>query len=109
MRLPLAYIAVALVLAMTPGSKELVENAVHLFGSGHLAHAVDDGEHEPADAEHHCAGVLHSCSCHHVSVVTPELAPRTDATDVHTSDRIAEPVERLADGFGDSLFRPPIA
>lgn len=58
--------ALAFVLAfmLTPGSSEVLESATHLIANGHLAHALDDEEHEPHGEEHGCTGVMHSCACH---------------------------------------------
>ena len=50
--------ALAFVLAfmLTPGSSEVLESATHLIANGHLAHALDDEEHEPHGEEHGCTG-----------------------------------------------------
>jgi len=56
---------VALLLwALVPGAGELLENAVHLAESGHLAHAAPDGDHHDGSGpEHGCSGTVHLCSC----------------------------------------------
>lgn len=90
---------------MTP-SMEIAENVVHLVTEGHLAHAVDDEEHD-ATGEHGCTGIFHACLCHAsplfiagiVGIVEaptrPELFP-DDGDATH------------ADGHERTLLRPPI-
>lgn len=78
MRLLTARLLVlGLVLAMTPGLAEVVENVAHLAVSGHGAHAADQGpDHEPTGDEHGCSGTFHVCSCH--SSVPSDLVRPTD-------------------------------
>ncbi len=56
-----------LVASLLPGWGELVENALHLYNEGHLAHVEehDDVDYiENDDAEHGCTPVAHICGCH---------------------------------------------
>ena len=60
-----------LVVSMTPGWGELLENLEHLVHDGHLAHFSEhveaDGEHadeHAAEDEHGCTALSHSCPCH---------------------------------------------
>ncbi|MFT5585932.1 MAG: hypothetical protein ACI9VR_003527 [Cognaticolwellia sp.] len=60
-----------LVVSMTPGWGELLENLEHLVHDGHLAHFSEhveaDGAHaeeHAAEDEHGCTALSHSCACH---------------------------------------------
>lgn len=56
--------ALVLLLVLFPGAGEAIENAVHLVGFGHTAHAADTPDHhEPAGNEHGCSGMFHLCTC----------------------------------------------
>jgi len=56
--------ALVLLLALFPGAGEAIENAVHLAGFGHTAHASGTTDkHQPSGTEHGCAGTFHLCSC----------------------------------------------
>lgn len=53
-----------LLLVLFPGTGEAIENAVHLVGFGHTAHATGTpDQHEPSGTEHGCGGTFHLCSC----------------------------------------------
>lgn len=62
-RITAIAIAALLIWALVPGVGELLENAVHIVQKGHFAHAVPDGDHDPAGPEHGCTGTQHLCSC----------------------------------------------
>jgi hypothetical protein len=56
--------ALVLLLVLFPGAGEAIENAVHLVGFGHTAHAAGTSDqHEPSGSEHGCGGMFHLCSC----------------------------------------------
>lgn len=64
------FLTLCLVLSLTPGSMELLENLEHLIHDGHLAHVVSHDEdedvaaHDALDAEHGCTPMTHTCGCH---------------------------------------------
>ncbi len=102
-------VALACVIAITPGIRELVLDAAHWAADGHVAHAdaCPDGEGD----EHGCTGAFHSCPCHASASIT---APRPQGLTVFV------PVERRAAyllsvdqrgpaGFTRRLIRPPSA
>ena len=60
-----------LMLSLSPGMHELLENVEHLVHDGHLAHSSLHDEHEDEDeahaaieAEHGCTPMSHNCGCH---------------------------------------------
>ena len=60
-----------LVLSLSPGLTELLENLEHILHDGHLAHSALHDEHEDEDevhaaieAEHGCTPMSHNCGCH---------------------------------------------
>jgi hypothetical protein len=58
-------IALLLLLVLTPGVGEAVENLCHLVAEGHLAHGASHDEEAPhPGAEHGCSGTFHLCACH---------------------------------------------
>jgi len=101
-------VAALLIYTMMPGAGELTENVVHLVTSGHGAHALNDGDHQPRGAEHGCSGTFHVCSCCHVVAFSP--MPDGVACDIpmERTDRIESCAERLrSSGHRDGIFRPP--
>lgn len=64
-------LSLVLVVSLTPGWGELLENLEHLLHDGHLAHfsqhmETEDGgidEHAATD-EHGCTLLSHNCPCH---------------------------------------------
>jgi len=110
MRRLVPYVAVLMVYLMTPGAGEITENAIHLVASGHMAHAVDYDDHEPAGDEHGCSGPYHVCQCHRSADFTVSTHPIVLATSVRTRDRLARGASDVkAAGFFSSVFRPPRA
>lgn len=101
-------LVLVLVLSLTPGLVELVENAWHLMEVGHVAHAVDQGaDHQPEGDEHGCSGNFHVCSCHH----TPpshlaRLGLGTDHDGRRDRARRGHP-PHLHDRAPQGVFRPP--
>lgn len=71
-----------LVVSMTPGWGELLENLEHLVHDGHLAHFSEHGEggehadEHAAEDEHGCSALSHSCACH---VSVPGILADADA------------------------------
>jgi hypothetical protein len=64
-------LTLTLVVSLTPGWGELLENLEHLLHDGHLAHfsehSEQHGEGEDAHAaedEHGCTLLSHNCACH---------------------------------------------
>lgn len=58
-----------LVLSVSPGMPELLENVEHLVHDGHLAHSSRHNEdesvaHAAIEAEHGCTPMSHNCGCH---------------------------------------------
>lgn len=73
----------ALLLVLTPGLGEMVENALHLVAEGHPAHAQGHGDdHAARGPEHGCNGTFHFCSCHSSTGLRPVRSPRALAPDV---------------------------
>jgi hypothetical protein len=103
-------LVIVLASQMVPGAGEFLESAVHLVQTGHTAHALADGEHDPEGAEHGCSGPFHVCQCHSTIAFTaaPEtsglVAPASAYRDVGwwLDDTYAE-------GHRSGIFRPPIA
>ena len=99
--------ALALALAMTPGSAEIMENAAHLLAEGHLAHVEADGDrHEPTGPEHGCTPVFHSCGCHvSLAFIGAQPSPAGGLRVTGFSSPLA-PNPQLT-GFSPSVDRPP--
>lgn len=58
-------LAVLLILALTPGVGEAMENLGHLALEGHLAHTSGhQDDHPNPGPEHGCNGPFHICPCH---------------------------------------------
>jgi len=104
-------LALLLVFVLTPGSTEIVENAVHLATDGHMAHAIDDADHTSEGGEHGCSGVIHSCGCHgSVSFLVMETDPRVSLAAPQSSSAHARAADtRVADGHRLGVYRPPAA
>jgi len=88
-----------------------MENAVHLVGEGHFAHAAQhEDDHAPEGDEHGCNSVFHACACHApVSFVVnrvQSMAPALPTVAPPSSLQRAE--APAADGVTRGLFRPPI-
>lgn len=99
-------LAFGLVLALTPGLAEAVENVWHLALLGHSAHATDEGsDHQPTGDEHGCSGTFHVCSCHHASSVLP-VSPTLLALN-RTGRGAAVPPLLPRAPFRPGLLRPP--
>ena len=60
------WLALLLVLAIAPGTMEIVERAVHFAKYGDLADADGDkhGTSPLGADEHGCSGTFHFCGCH---------------------------------------------
>ena len=102
------FVALTLIYVMLPGTSELTENLFHLVANGHLAHAIDDADHEPKGDEHGCSGPFHVCQCH--SSTGFVLADASLVLDVpETSQTFWGELSSTADGHLSNLFRPPIA
>ncbi len=101
--------AFLLVLAISPGFGEIVENAAHLFAEGHLAHVAPEGDrHEPTGPEHGCTPLFHFCGCHaSLAFLGAQPLPATDLRLAGNSSQ-PTPVPRLT-GFWPSIDRPPQA
>lgn len=102
--------ALLLAFLLTPGSGELMENAVHLVSDGHTAHSIDDAEHAPAGDEHGCTGMMHCCACCGVPPVALSDArvPVVDSA-LGLGLVLRQPVGGAASGHGARLDRPPAA
>jgi hypothetical protein len=109
MKTPLRrWLAVVVLVALTPGTGELFENLGHLLVEGHLAHAEEQGDdHSAPGSEHGCNGTFHLCSCHSTqSFFKPSPSPL---------GRLPAAVDRLAAtkpesaraGFHHVPERPP--
>lgn len=99
--------ALGLVLAMTPGSGEIMENVAHLLAQGHLAHVEADGDrHEPTGPEHGCTPVFHFCGCHaSLAFVGTQPSP---AGNLHVVGFSSPPApDPQLTGFWPSIDRPP--
>jgi hypothetical protein len=80
------WLTFLLVLAIAPGTMEVVETAVHYAKYGDLSDAADDvhGTSPLGVDEHGCSGTFHLCSCHcgqsvrapdQVATLTPSIPP----------------------------------
>lgn len=106
------WLAFLLVLAIAPGTMEVVELAVHWARYGDVADAAGD-KHRTSplgDDEHGCSGTFHFCNCHGnqsvrttdpiLAVVRLESPPRHDVpAPVGTLQGLPAPMPDL---------RPPI-
>lgn len=66
-RLLRLLVALLVLLGLTPGGFELVENLEHIAHDGHFAHAddhVEEADHGDAGDEHGCTPMMHTCGCH---------------------------------------------
>lgn len=101
--------AFAIVLAILPGTGELVENVAHLALEGHFAHAEADGDHHPPSGpEHDCTPTLHLCGCHASLALAGDCALpaiRLRATGFSAG----RPFEPPLTGFTPPIDRPPQA
>jgi hypothetical protein len=105
-----AYVALFLVYLFFPGAHEATENLFHLVAHGDLAHQVQDADHHEPGAEHDCSGLFHSCLCHaSVLVTVREASVALAAQPPRRGDPQGHDTDRLAAGYPDRLYRPPIA
>lgn len=108
MRRILPYVAAVLIYTIMPGAGELTENVVHLVISGHAAHALNDGDHQPRSSEHGCSGTFHVCSCCHVVAFSPLSDDLECDVPVVRTGYVQPCAERLrSSGYRDGIFRPP--
>lgn len=64
-----------LAVGLAPGLGEVVETAVHLASSGHLAHSdADHGDLGDQGDEHGCGATQHHCGCCASQAVAPAAA-----------------------------------
>ncbi len=100
-------IALVMLLFVTPGALELVEDTVHFLVHGDSLH---DDAHE---SDHCCSGAFHFCSCHARSVAAPmpSLVVLAHAPRVlqETVLEFADPRVGPADDHTRQLDRPPAA
>lgn len=101
-------VAAWMLVLVTPGALELVEDVVHAVTHGDSLH---DGLH---DDQHCCSGAFHVCSCHgHARALpTPGAHPVVLGTQAYPA-RSAHPrpdsTGGPADGYLRDLIRPPVA
>jgi len=98
-----------LVVSMMPGVAEIAESAVHLWETGHTAHAHADPDHHPSGPEHGCSATMHLCPCH--SSIPAALALSV-VVGVAPGAAPSLPFERetwRGDDHRFGLYRPPIA
>ena len=104
------FVALLLVFCLTPGAAEIVENVAHLATDGHMAHAIDDGDHAPEGDEHGCSGTVHLCACHSSTCFTLADAgiavPSPLLIDVSAS---GADEGRPTRGHALGVYRPPAA
>lgn len=104
-RFAYSAMAVLLLVAITPGVAELLEDTVHYALHGHTFHEAD----HPAD--HCCSGAFHFCSCHSLSfgapvrVAVPRVQPGGVAGELVARGAAGGP----ADAHERGLLRPPAA
>lgn len=106
----LPTIAIFLAYAITPGSGEITENAVHYLLDGHPAHAAHDADQGPNQDAHGCSGPFQNCPCHGTTAFVTDSAP----IDVHAAKVEVDTVtwfvaDLQADGVLSGVFRPPIS
>lgn len=99
--------ALAILLVLTPGAVEIVENGTHLLTEGHLAHSAADGDrHEPAGPEHGCTPTFHLCGCHaSLALVVGLASPAVALRAAGFVSRLAP--DSLLTGFRPAIERPP--
>jgi hypothetical protein len=103
------YLALFLVYLFLPGAHEATENLVHVVVHGDLAHAGQDGRHRAPGAEHDCTVLFHACPCHtSVSVTLPAPSVKPSAHPPRRGGLRGLGSARLAAGYPDQLYRPPI-
>jgi len=105
---PFRALALVMLLFVTPGALELLEDSVHF-----LVH--DDSLHDEGhDSDHCCSGPFHFCSCHAPSVAAPTLTGGALIAQVSwhaTASARAPGAVRVgpADDHARQLDRPPAA
>ncbi len=102
-------IAFVLIHLMTPGSTELAENIIHFVASGHLAHAKQCGDSQPADQEHACSGPYHFCACHYSTGFLVAPAREVDAALLTNQQLVWFADEPPGDPVPGGIDRPPRA
>jgi hypothetical protein len=102
-------VLIAVLHGLVPGLGEVVESAVHLASTGHLAHSAGETDLGDQGPEHSCGVTLHSCGCCAGQPVMSELELATLSQGAATE----RPLERGPDAVVDRAparpFRPPIA
>lgn len=103
-----------MVLSLTPGVAEFLENVEHILHDGHLAHSThsDDEVHTASvDAEHGCTPMSHSCGCHSsmpaVLSESPTVQPQRLAAELES--RSPGDVARLVSRANAPPVPPPTA
>lgn len=107
------WLALLLVLAIAPGTMEIVELATHFARHGDLADAVGDthGTSPLGTDEHGCGGTFHICSCHGgqsartpdwVLAVVPAAPPSARTRGLHAVASLQGLLAAMPD------LRPPI-
>lgn len=103
-----ATLAALLLVIITPGATELVEDVVHFLVHGDTLH--DDAH---GDAHHCCSGAFHVCGCHPHQTATPVVPERFAFERDVTWSRDAWPTSAPSGGPSDAhdleLSRPPAA
>ncbi len=102
--------ALLLAISMIPGIFEVLENAAHLVGEGHLAHleSATTDHHEPVGPEHGCTQIFHVCACHTSMTFLTPTSPISKS--LSAAERLSQPdtPTPLLD-VSSTLDRPPRA
>lgn len=98
-----------LVLALMPGTFEIMENIVHFVTEGHLAHLTADADHhDPSGSEHGCTPIFHACGCHtSLSFLGEQTLPSVILSRTGFAGRFVS--DFRAAGFRLAIERPPQA
>ena len=102
-------IALLLVVALLPATRELVETVIYAVSHGDVAHADGLTDDASTPSEEGCTGVVHVCSCHTTVPASPP-APRL-VIDMHPSVRYlatVRPRTWSGEGAPAPWIRPPI-
>jgi hypothetical protein len=107
------FLALLLVLLMTPLASEATELALQAFGRAPAAHHVTSpGPSAPhdSDCEHGCSGLFHACGCHSTAASTTASAGTVLSPEAPPA-RIERVPARSQRGRGNEPppIRPPIA
>jgi hypothetical protein len=102
-------LAIWMVFGLVPGLGEVVETAVHLATSGHLAHTdADHGDLGDEGDEHGCGTTCHNCGCCASQALASDRKLEVPGT-VAAPARLTPSAALVSLHEPTPPFRPPIA